>query len=83
MAAILPSGMRGISTPIREETAAGGAAMVAHPKDLLHPRGETRDVVCGNYVRGKVTGSEWAPDNQPLSEQAISSDVGQIVGGGG
>lgn len=64
------------------------AAMVANPEDLVHPRGETpragerRDAVWGNYVRGKVTGSEWAPDKQPLSERATSSDVGQIGGGG-
>jgi pilus assembly protein CpaD len=64
------------------------AAMVANPQDLIQPRGETprpgerRDVVWGNYVRGKVTGSEWAPDKQPLSERANTSDVTQNGGGG-
>jgi pilus assembly protein CpaD len=63
------------------------AAMVANPEDLIRPRGETprsgerRDVVWGNYVNGKVTGSDWAPDKQPLSERANTSDVTQ--GGGG
>jgi len=62
------------------------AAMVANPEDLVRPRGETprpserRDTVWGNYVRGKVTGSDWAPDKKPLSEHAATSDVGQIGG---
>jgi pilus assembly protein CpaD len=62
------------------------AAMVANPEDLVRPRGETprpserRDTVWGNYVQGKVTGSDWAPNKKPLSEHAATSDVGQIGG---
>jgi len=64
------------------------AAMVANPEDLIRPRGETprpgerRDVVWGKYVNGKATGSEWAPDQKPLSEHATTSDISQIGGGG-
>jgi pilus assembly protein CpaD len=57
------------------------AAMVANPEDLVRPRGETprpgerRDVTWGKYVKGDVTGSKWAPRNQPLSEHATTSEV--------
>jgi len=57
------------------------AAMVANPKDLLHPRGETprpgerRDVVWGKYVTGDSTGSKWSPSGQPLPERATTSDI--------
>ena len=56
------------------------AAMVANPEDLVHPRGETprsserRDTVWSNYVKGKATGSEWAPDEKPLSEHANTGE---------
>jgi pilus assembly protein CpaD len=60
------------------------AAMVADPQDFLHPRmeqprpSERRDVVWGKYVKGEVTGADWAPDGQPLSERANTSEAGQI-----
>jgi pilus assembly protein CpaD len=62
------------------------AAMVANPEDLVRPRGETprpgerRDVTWGKYVKGDVSGSKWAPRNQPLSEHATTSEVD--AGGG-
>lgn len=64
------------------------AAMVANPEDLVYPRMQTprpserRDVVWGKYVRGKTTGSEWAPGDKPLPERAATSEVGQDLGGG-
>lgn len=59
------------------------AAMVADPQDFLHPRmeqprpSERRDVVWGKYIKGEVTGADWAPESQPLSERANTSDVSQ------
>jgi pilus assembly protein CpaD len=64
------------------------AAVVANPEDLLYPRAQTprpserRDVVWGKYVKGKTTGSEWAPGDKPLPERATSSELGQDLGGG-
>jgi pilus assembly protein CpaD len=58
------------------------AASVADARDLLGPRGETprpgerRDTVWGKYVKGEMTGSKWSPDNRPLPERAVTSEVG-------
>jgi pilus assembly protein CpaD len=57
------------------------AAMVAEPRDLIEPRGETprsgerRDNVWGKYTQGETTGSKWAPEEKPISEHATASDV--------
>lgn len=57
------------------------AAMVAEPRDLIEPRGETprsgerRDQVWRKYIRGEVSGAVWAPEEKPISEHATASDV--------
>lgn len=57
------------------------AASIDDPRDLIEPRGETprsgerRDVVWGNYVNGKTTGADYAPEKLPLSEHANVSDM--------
>jgi pilus assembly protein CpaD len=62
------------------------AAMVANPEDLLHPRGERprpserRQTVWGKYINGDMTGSKWSPNDRPLPERALTSEIAPAGG---